>query len=63
MGMTPMRRLGEIWEGFYSYAAAATPDDREGYGFFFHVVPTHPDLGNKYEFGPIRTTYVELKKL
>ena len=63
MGMTPMRRLGEIWEGFYSYAATATPDDREGYGFFFHVVPTHPDLGNKYEFGPIRTTYVELKKL
>ena len=40
MGMTPMRRLGEIWEGFYSYAATATTDDREGYGFFFHVVPT-----------------------
>ena len=63
MGMAPMRRLGEIWEGFYSYAATATTDDREGYGFFFHVVPTHPDLGNKYELGLIRTTYVELKKL
>lgn len=63
MGMIPMRRLGEIWEGFYSYAAIVTSDDREGYGFFFHVVPTHPDLGNKYEFGPIRTTYAELKKL
>lgn len=63
MGMAPMRRLGEIWEGFYSYVAVVTPEEREGYGFFFHVVPTHPDLGNKYELGLIRTTYVEAEGL
>lgn len=63
MGIEAMSRLGEIWEGFYSYAAVASPDEREGYGFFFHVVPTHPDLGNKYELGLIRTTYVALKDL
>ncbi len=63
MGIIPMRRLGEIWEGFYSYAAIVPPDDREGYGFFFHVVPTHPDLGNKYELGLIRTTYAAAKEL
>ncbi len=63
MGIIPMRRLGEIWEGFYSYAAIVPPDEREGYGFFFHVVPTHADLGNKYELGLIRTTYVAAKDL
>ncbi len=63
LGLIPMRRLGEIWEGFYSYAATVSPDDREGYGFFFHVVPTHPDLGNKYELGLIRTTYISAKEL
>ena len=63
MGIIPMRRLGEIWEGFYSYAATVPPDERDGYGFFFHVVPTHPDLGNKYELGLIRTTYVAAKDL
>ena len=63
MGMAPMMRLGEIWEGFYSYMAVVTSEEREGYGFFFHVVPTHPDLGNKYELGLIRTTYVEAEVL
>lgn len=63
MGIIPMRRLGEIWEGFYSYATVVPPDEREGYGFFFHVVPTHSDLGNKYELGLIRTTYVAAKDL
>lgn len=63
MGIIPMKRLGEIWEGFYSYAAVVPPDKREGYGFFFHVVPTHPDLGNKYELGLIRTTYIATKDL
>ena len=63
MGIIPMKRLGEIWEGFYSYAAIVSPDNREGYGFFFHVVPTHPDLGNKYELGLIRTTYVAAKDI
>lgn len=63
MGIIPMRRLGEIWEGFYSYAVTVPPDDREGYGFFFHVVPLHPDLGNKYELGLIRTTYISAKDL
>jgi len=63
IGIEAMNRLGEIWEGFYSYSAIVSPDEREGYGFFFHVVPTHPDLGNKYELGLIRTTYVALKDL
>ncbi|MBI5193538.1 MAG: alpha-glucan family phosphorylase [Nitrospirae bacterium] len=58
LGTIPMKRLGEIWEGFYSYAGIVPSDTREGYGFFFHIVPTHPDLGNKYELGLIRTTYV-----
>lgn len=58
MGLIPMQRLGEIWEGFFSYAGIVPSDKREGYGFFFHIVPTHPDLGNKYELGLIKTTYV-----
>lgn len=55
----PMIRQEEIWEGFFSYSVTFPQDEVGESGISAIVSPHHPDLGNKFELGLVRSTYME----
>lgn len=55
----PMGRMEEVWEGFFTYSALFKPEEVGNAGISAILTPHHPDLGNKFELGLVRTSYIE----